>query len=650
MTFVRLHSSHQLKLRKIAITISLLAIVMLLSSALLSLYGARIVGYYLPLHTILESFTVVVASLVFSVGWNAYRRELPSNILLLACAFLGVGMLDFSHMLSFTGMPDFVTPSGPKKAIIFWLAARSLAAITLLAVALRHWRPLSTANNRYFMLAPVLILVVCVHWLFLFHDDLLPVVFIPGQGLTAFKIHFEYAIIAINLFTALVLLMRMRNPLPFNAAGLLGVVCTMAMSEFFFTRFVDFSDTYNMLGHIYKIISYLFLYFAIFVETIELPYNKLHQSQNQLQATLNAMPEILFEVGEDGHIYLYRAAATEQLSGSTNEFSGKSISDIMSPDAVEIFLSSLHETAQKGHSQGKQIELILPGGKRWFELSVSRKTVEPRQEPRFIVLMNDITERKRVEADLRTLKDDLEVRVAERTAQLEAANKELEAFSYSVSHDLRTPLRAIDGFSHMLLDDHSDKLDDEGKRLLKVVRDNTGRMGQLIDDILKFSRTGREEIIRSEIDMEKLAREVSEELQPSVASGKLQMEIGHIPPAKGDRAMMHQVFVNLLSNAIKFSRTREPAIIKVGGTIEWDEAVYFVRDNGAGFDMRYVDKLFGVFQRLHSVNEFEGTGIGLAIVKRIITRHAGRVWAEGKPNEGATIYFSLPTPQEKEHG
>jgi len=258
-----------------------------------------------------------------------------------------------------------------------------------------------------------------------------------------------------------------------------------------------------------------------------------------------------------------------------------------------------------------------------------------------VVTFRDISELKEAEDKIAELNRDLERRVAERTAQLEAANQELEAFSYSVSHDLRSPLRAIDGFSHILLDDYADTLDDEGKRLLNVVRDNTGRMGQLIDDILKFSRTGRMDLAFSAIDMEKLAREVFEQLQPAVVGGKPELEIEHIPPAWGDGAMMRQVFANLLSNAIKFSRSRETARIKVGGSIEGDEAVYYVQDNGVGFDSRYADKLFGVFQRLHGMDEFEGTGIGLAIVKRIITRHGGRVWAEGKVGEGATIYFAL---------
>jgi signal transduction histidine kinase len=245
-------------------------------------------------------------------------------------------------------------------------------------------------------------------------------------------------------------------------------------------------------------------------------------------------------------------------------------------------------------------------------------------------------------AEIGQLNAELERRVAERTVELEAANKELEAFSYSVSHDLRTPLRAIDGYSHILLEEYANKLDDEATRLLNVVRNNTIRMGQLIDDILKFSRTGRLELTFSEMNMDMLAQDVLEELKPSISESKLQVTIDHLPAAKGDSAMMHQVLVNLMTNAIKFSRNSETPRIHVGATVKDDETIYFVKDNGVGFDMQYADKLFGVFQRLHSMEEFEGTGIGLAIVKRIVTRHGGRVWAESKLNEGATIYFSLP--------
>ena len=334
----------------------------------------------------------------------------------------------------------------------------------------------------------------------------------------------------------------------------------------------------------------------------------------------------------------------EMLGYTDQELAHSRWQNITHPDDIELTQRSIDKLLSDEQDSTRFVKRYLHknGSEVWVDV-VTFLRRDPKGKPLyFITSVIDISERKRAEEELRKYHEQLEELVRERTSKLEAANKELEAFSYSVSHDLRSPLRAIDGFSHILQDDYADKLDDEGKRLLNVVRDNAQRMGQLIDDILKFSRTSRLEMIFSEIDMEGLAHSVIEELQP--AGAKLQVEIATIPPATGDPAMMHQVFVNLLSNAIKFSRSREIATIKVGGSIEGEEAVYYVKDNGAGFDMQYADKLFGVFQRLHGMNEFEGTGIGLAIVKRIINRHGGRVWAEGKVNEGATVYFSIPAP------
>ena len=243
---------------------------------------------------------------------------------------------------------------------------------------------------------------------------------------------------------------------------------------------------------------------------------------------------------------------------------------------------------------------------------------------------------------IQRLNADLERRVAERTARIETSSKELEDFTYTVSHDLRTPLRAIGGFSRILEEDYGDKLDDEARRLIGVVCENARRMGQLIDDLLTFSRLGRNPIAATSIDMEALARSALAEIGAPAAAGRARIEIHALPGAWGDPAPVKQVWIQLLSNAIKFSGKREQPLIEVSGHENAAESVYTVKDNGAGFDMKYYDKLFGVFQRLHSAAEFAGTGVGLAIVRRMVSRHGGRVWAEGKVDEGAAFYFSLP--------
>ncbi|MDD5207230.1 MAG: PAS domain S-box protein, partial [Desulfobacterales bacterium] len=255
-----------------------------------------------------------------------------------------------------------------------------------------------------------------------------------------------------------------------------------------------------------------------------------------------------------------------------------------------------------------------------------------------LALVEDITERKRAE-------DALEKAHAELTARarkLEETNRELEGYAYTISHDLRTPLRAISGFSHMLADDYGPSMDEEGRRRLSVIEANAVKMGTLIDDLLAFSRAGRAAMNVSRIEMNELVAEIVETINALEPSSKTDIRVNGLPPALGDPALIRQALTNLLENAVKFSRERPFPRIEVGSFKQEGEQVYFLNDNGVSFDMKSHKRLFGVFERLVSDEEFEGTGVGLAIVHRVVTRHGGRVWAEGRLHEGATFYFTLP--------
>jgi PAS domain S-box-containing protein len=250
----------------------------------------------------------------------------------------------------------------------------------------------------------------------------------------------------------------------------------------------------------------------------------------------------------------------------------------------------------------------------------------------------DITQRKRAQEEITKLHADLQ----QRAAQLEMANQELEAFSYSVSHDLRAPLRHIDGFVKLLARDAGEKLDERGRRYLDIIADSARQMGMLIDDLLVFSRMSRSELRHARVSLDALVHEAIHGLEGETNGRPIHWKIASLPEVEADPAMLRQVWVNLIANAVKYSRPRNPAEIEIGCDRDNGEFVFFVRDNGVGFDMQYAHKLFGVFQRLHRPEEFEGTGIGLANVRRIIHRHGGRTWAEGKRDGGATFFFSLP--------
>ncbi|MBN1536649.1 MAG: PAS domain S-box protein [Anaerolineales bacterium] len=332
----------------------------------------------------------------------------------------------------------------------------------------------------------------------------------------------------------------------------------------------------------------------------------------------------------------------ELLSGATLYVS------MMHPEDVERVAGEIQEHVQRGADQFQQeYRLITKDGNiRWVD---DHSVIERDSNGHIMCLQGiviDVTERKKADEEIRKLNDELEQRVIERTAQLETAVKELEAFSYSVSHDLRAPLRAMDGFSRILLEEYAPQLSNDAQHYLELVRDSSKKMTCLVDDLLAFSRFSRQPLNKQAVVMKDLVEQALKTVEIEYKDRQVDIKIGSLCDVQGDAAMLHQVWVNLLSNAIKFTRKCEFTLIEIGSTQINDECVYYVKDNGVGFDMKYADKIFSVFQRLHSEKEFEGTGVGLAIVQRIIERHGGRVWADAQENHGAELYFSLPYHKE----
>jgi PAS domain S-box-containing protein len=300
----------------------------------------------------------------------------------------------------------------------------------------------------------------------------------------------------------------------------------------------------------------------------------------------------------------------------------------------------LGKAATDGCYQGEGWRVRQDGSRYWAHVTITALRDVSGKLIGFSQVSRDLTERKHTEEKLAASNEQLQ----RMNRELEAANKELEAFSYSVSHDLRAPLRAIDGFSQILLGDFSSALPTEAQEYLHDVRANTQQMGHLVDDLLTFSRVGRQPLNTQRTEPEPIIQRCLDELQPELSGRHFEIVIGELPACSADPALIKQVWMNLLSNAVKYTSRRQTPRIEIGTkpSDSTDQSLYFVKDNGVGFDMRYADKLFGVFQRLHLAEEYDGTGVGLAIVQRIVQRHGGRAWADAQPEQGATFFFTLP--------
>jgi len=369
----------------------------------------------------------------------------------------------------------------------------------------------------------------------------------------------------------------------------------------------------------------------------------LRTSEERLRTILETEPECVKVLAADGTLLEMNPAGLAMIEADTlAQVKGRKMASLISREHRTAFIELGRQVIEKGESGQLEFEIVgLKGTRRWLEINAVPLRDEATGETRLLGVTRDITDRKRAEEAIHTLNAELEQRVKHRTAELETANRELEAFSYSVSHDLRAPLRAIDGFSQALLEDCAGQMNETGRNHLQRVRVSAQHMGVLIDDLLKLARVTRASLQPETVDLSAMARDIVAHLRETTSARAIQVEVADGLACFGDPGLLRVVLENLLGNAWKYTGKTAEAHIFFDAERRDGETVFRVRDNGVGFDMNFADKLFGAFQRLHRKEEFEGTGIGLATVARIIHRHGGRVWAEAEIGKGATIFFTL---------
>lgn len=627
------HLSHQRPMRNALVMIALLSLGVVVAWLLPSAPG---IAGYVPLHTLMETVAIVIAMMIFAVGWNSHNRGLSSNIVLLACLFLAVGLLDFSHMLSFAGMPDFVTASGPQKAIDFWLVARTFAAIALLLVAIRPWRPFASRTGCYVSLAIALGVVTLANWLFLFHADQVPRTFIAEQGLTPFKIGAEYTIIAINIITAFALWRRMQQPQTFNAAALFGAVCTMALSEFFFTLYADVTDVFNLMGHLYKVVSYLFLYRAIFIETIDDPYQKLRLAQQNLTLAIHASNTGLWDWDLRTNQVILSPEWKGQIGYREDEIGHyyEEWESRLHPDDRAQALKTVRDFLA-GTDPTYESEFRLrhrDGSYRWILARGELKTDREGKPYRLIGSHIDITQRKLAENELR-----------EKSA-------ELERFTYTLSHDLKSPLVTIKTFLGYLKKDMAQANTERIEKDMAFMTKAADKMGQLLDELLEISRAGRAPQLPAEMAWDAPIQEALTLAAGAISQRRVTVTLDEAQiKLHAERARLVQIWQNLIDNAVKFMGEQTQPHIHIGVDSKGHEPIFFLRDNGIGVELHHRDKVFGLFEKLDP--RASGTGIGLALVKRIVERYQGRVWLESEGiGMGTCVRFTLPAAMQNGTG
>jgi PAS domain S-box-containing protein len=611
-----------------------------------SLHFALPMPVHTNLHTLFETVSIIVSMLVFSAGWFTFSRGGGrSNVALLCSIFLGVAILDFVHLLSYDGMPWFLIPAQDGKSISFFLAARLLVAGLLLAIAFQPWNRSVGKHERRWVLGLSLAFALVVSVYGLVEPAIMTLFFVPGSGLTATKIAVEYLVIFLNLTAAAGFYLRMRQPQPYPLVPLFAAACFMALSELCFTLYGDFLSQYLILGHVIKVEAYLFVLRAIFVEVLEGPYRQLEttradlvESEEKYRLLFENAPDAYLIANADGSFHAANPAASTLFRIARQDLWRIGRNDITSDPRLAAFLE---ERSRAGVARG---ELIMRRGDGSTFLGELTSTIytDSRGRQMGSTFVHDITAKRQAEEEILRLNATLEQRVRDRTAELQAANDDLDHFSHLMAHDLRSPLVAIEGFAGLLKSSTAGRLDDKQDRYLGRIRSNAGRMADMIDALLELANVARAPLKMQSLDLSAMAHEVlaSRERREPGRAVKTRVQPGMT--LAGDARLLTLVMSHLVDNAwINTARNPEAEIAIETGPGAGGAIVYVVRDNGAGPQTvqtgKVLDRL-GVWQGAGGAAQ---EGIMMAVVRRILVRHGGRVWAESLPGGGLAVRFCL---------
>lgn len=602
---------------------------------LLGLYLAKLYNYLL-FHTLAEIFSVVVACSIFVIAWNT-RRIMDNNyFLFVGIASLCVGIIDLCHTLAYKGMGVF-PGYGPDLATQLWIAARYLQSFALLVAPWFLGRTLKAGWTFTAFGAVTALLLTAIF------TGNFPACFVEGAGLTPFKIGSEYLICFLLLGARFFMHKKMAAFDQGVVRLLSSAIIAFIAAELAFTLYSDVYGISNMVGHFLKVAGFYFIYKALIETGLARPYDllfrELKQSEERYRRLYKNTPVMLHSIDREGRLLSVSNYWLEHLGYNRDETIGHKSTEFFTEEsrryAEEVVLPAYF---QSGFCTDVPYRLRKKNGEiSDVLLSATAERDAQGEITRSLAVMVDITEQKRATERIEILNRNLEAKAAE----LEAANHELEAFSHTVSHDLRSPLTSISGSCQVLTTLCGDKLDDECKRFIGYIDDECRRMNTLISTLLRFSQLNRQELNRQEVDLSNLAAAIVTSLRMQEPERQVSCDIAAGVTCIADPLLICAVMENLLGNAWKYTGRAEAPRIEFGVTEVEEKPAFFVRDNGAGFDMKEAHKLFDAFQRLHSRSEFEGTGIGLTTVQRIIQRHGGRVWAEGEVGRGATFFFNL---------